>query len=136
MNKSDLFTIRESVEGDKNFILATILRGLYYGESWFSEIPKARFMSEYHKVVEFLLNKPTTAVLVACLKDDPEIILGYAILTPSANIVHFVFCKKAWRNIGIAKALVPSNVTTATHLTKTGLSIIRKKELVFDPFSI
>jgi hypothetical protein len=134
MMKDDLIAIRPTVESDKNFIMATILRGLYYGETWFAEIPKPTFMLHYHKVIEFLLNKDTTEVRIACLKDDPEIIVGYAILSPNINTSHFVFVKKAWRGIGIANSLVPSNTKFATHLTKTGLSIIRKKNIDFNPF--
>jgi citrate lyase synthetase len=136
MTKSDLVLLRPAVESDKNFIMATIMRGLYYGESWFSEIPKSVFMENYHKTVEYILNKPTTEVKIACLKDDPDIILAYSIIDSSKNVVHWVFSKKAWRGIGIAKSLVPENIKTATHLTKTGLVIIRKKDWTFDPFLI
>ncbi len=136
MTRDELMVVRPYIESDKNFIMATFLRGLYYGDSWFSEIPKSVFMSHYHKVIEFLLDKDTTEIKIACLKDDPEVILGYSILTPSTNVVHFVFCKKSWRAIGIAKALVPDSTKVATHLTKLGLSIIRKKNIDFNPYLI
>lgn len=136
MTRDELVVIRPAVEADSNFIMATIMRGLYYGESWFSEIPKSVFMGNYHKTVEALLAKDTTLVLIAALKEDPEIILGYSILTPTTDAIHFVFVKKSWRGIGIAKALVPDNFKIATHLTKTGLSIIRKKGIAFIPFLI
>lgn len=136
MNKSDLVTIRPMVESDKNFVMATMLRGLYYGESWFSEIPKNIFMTNYHKTIENLLARESTQVLIACLSDDADIILAYSVLTPLAHTVHYVHCKPAWRGIGIAKSLVPDTTKFATHLTKTGLSIIRKKGLLFDPFAL
>jgi hypothetical protein len=135
MQKTELITLRVMVESDKNFVMSTIMKGLYYGESWFSEIPKQTFMIEYHKVIEFLLNKPTTHVVVACLREDPDVILGYSICT-APDIAHWVFIKKSWRGIGIANSLVPKDVRYATHLTKTGLSIIRKKNIDFNPFMI
>jgi GNAT superfamily N-acetyltransferase len=134
MNKDELVIVRPTVEADKNFIMATILRGLFYGESWFSEIDKSVFMENYHRVIDFLLAKDTTEVRIACLKEDPEVILGYSIVSPSSNLIHFVFVKKAWRGIGIASMLVPTTTTTATQLTKTGLAIIRKKSIDFNPF--
>lgn len=134
MNRDELVTVRPTVEADKNFIMATILRGLFYGESWFSEIDKSVFMENYHRVIDFLLAKDTTEVRVACLKEDPEVILGYSIISPASNLAHFVFVKKAWRGIGIATMLVPLTTTTATQLTKTGLAIIRKKSIDFNPF--
>ena len=134
MNKSDLISIRPMVESDRNFVLATILRGLYYGESWFSEIPKHIFMENYSKTIEYLLNKPTTSVNMACLRDDPDTLLGYSITSP--EVVHFVFIKVRWRGIGLAKSLVPENTKYATHLTKTGLVIMKNKNLQFHPFML
>ncbi len=134
IDKKNLIAIRDGVPEDHAFIMATWLRGLYYGDSWFSLINKDVFMTAYHLHLETLLKTPGITVKVACLKDDPEVILGYAVLTAD-RIVHWVYCKGAWRKIGIAKSLVPDNVTSATHLTKIGLSILRKKPRIsFNPF--
>ncbi len=78
------------VESDKNFILATMLRGLFYGNSWFSEIDKGVFMCNYHRTLENLLAKDSTQVLIACLKEDPDVILGYSVLNPSEYVVHYI----------------------------------------------
>lgn len=137
MNKNDLITTRDAVFDDYNFIMATWLRGLYYGESWFSLTKKNTFMTNYHKILEFILKKDTTRVKIACLKDDASIILGYAVLTQDNSTLHWVFCKKSWRNIGIAKSLVPAEVKKVTHLTKLGVAILNKHGNVeFDPFSV
>lgn len=134
---AELVALREGTPGDTNFILATWLRGLYYGDTWFSEIPKHTFMTKYHQVVEGILASPSTQVRIACLKDDPEVILGYAIFGQQ-GVIHWVFVKKAWRGVGIATSLVPLPlVTTVTHLTKTGLGIIKKHPTIhFNPFAI
>lgn len=134
MNKSELVAIRSILPEDRNFILATFLRGLYYGDSWFTLIPKQSFMEHYHKVIDYLLAKPGVQVKVACLKDTPDVILGYSIL--SNDTVHFVFVKKNWRGIGIARDLVPNSTKVTTHLTKVGLSILVKKGLTFNPFLV
>ncbi len=136
MIKSDLVTLRPMVESDKNFVMATALRGLFYGESWFSEIKKDTFMSHYHKTLEYILAKDTTQVVIACLKEDPDIILGYSILTPLSDTAHFVFVKKSWRGIGIGRSLIPETTKRVTHLTKVGLVLIRKFNLDFNPFAI
>src|ERR1700690_2054809 len=126
MNKNDLITTRLMNPNDKNFILATFLRGLFYGESWFSLIKKDIFMHNYHSIVEKLLSSDNNYVKVACLKDDPEVILGYAILSKDDQVLHWAFVKKSWRSIGIFKALAPSTVKTVTHLTKAGLGMLKK----------
>ncbi len=136
MNKLDLIAIRAYKPEDKSFILATWLRGLFYGDSWFKEIPKNVFMLKYHTIIEAILAHPKTVVYVACLKEDADVILGYAVLGPD-NIAHWVFTKSAWRGIGIAKSLIPQATQVATHLTRVGLSIIRKSnKIVFNPFAL
>ena len=64
LNKADLITVRDGVMDDKNFILATMLRGIYYGDTAFSEMEKSVFMSNYHNVVERLLESGATTVRV------------------------------------------------------------------------
>lgn len=142
IEKKDLISIRDyDPKQDHNFILATWLRGLYYGDSWFSIIPKNLFMVNYHAALERLLSGPVT-IKVACLREEPNVILGYSVTRKLAlgehvvGVLDWVFVKSAWRKIGIAKALVPSNVEACSHLTKSGLAIMRQKKpsMVFNPF--
>jgi hypothetical protein len=134
-NKEDLIAIRPYKEEDKNFILATFLRGVYYGDSWFSLIPKNIFMAHYHIFAENLIARPGVSIRIACLKEDPEVILGYSI--SKGDAIDWVFVKNAWRGIGIAKSLVPDGVKFVTHLTKSGLAIIKKHpEVQFNPFAL
>ncbi len=138
MNKADLIAIRPMQEDDKNFILSTFLRGLYHGNSWFSLIPKNIFMVHYHKVATALVESPNHEKTIACLKDDPSVILGYAIHHQALDkiVLDYTFVKSSWRGIGIAKSIVPEGVSAITHLTKLGMSIWQKKapNAVFNPF--
>lgn len=135
VEKSDLVAIRYAAEEDRNFILATWLRGLYYGDTWFREVPKEIFMTEYHKILNNILASPNTKIYVACLIDDPDVILGYAVTNQAETTLSWVFVKSAWRGIGIAKGLMPKSITSVTHLTKVGLSILRKHpQVIFNPF--
>lgn len=122
------------VPEDKNFILATWLRGLYYGDSVFSNMRKSTFMSSYHAVIEHLLTKNANSIKVACLKDDPSVILGYAVLAQNDTTLHWAFTKKGWRSIGIIKDLLPNSIKYVTHLTKVGNSIVKSKGWEFNPF--
>lgn len=134
MNKSELVTLRAAEKEDLNFIMATWLRGMYYGESWLSGMKKQDFMKHYHSIIEITLQNPNTRVLVACLKEDPSVILGYSVLSPLSKAVHWVFVKKSWRSIGLARDLVPGDFNAATNLTKVGAAIVKKKEWAFNPF--
>lgn len=140
MQKADLVAIRDFTPEDLNFVMSTWLRGLYHGDSWFSEIPKKVFMECYHRVLESLLSRPEMKIRVACLKDDPEVILGYSATryTHDVVILDYVFVKFAWRGIGIAKSLVDNNLYAVTHLTKAGAAIRKHKlpGVPFNPFLI
>lgn len=143
LDKKDLISTRSNTPGDRNFILATWLRGSYYGDSWYSLIPKNIFMEQYHTILEKFLLRPGVNIKIACLKDDPEVILGYSVSRnikhgeADISIVDWVFVKAAWRKIGIGKLLMPNKINTVTHLTKAGLSILKQKlpNVIFNPFA-
>ncbi len=133
--KQDIVTTRAYHEGDKALVLASWLKGLYYGDSWFSLIPKDIFMKAYHALLERLLDAPGVEIKVACLKDDPEVILGYAVYTNT--VLHWIFVKKSWRKIGIAKMVCPAELTAVTHLTDLGKQLLRNRPgVVFNPFAL
>ncbi len=132
-----IYEIRDFKEDDRKFIKATFLKGLYFGDSWYSLIPNAIFVDNYTKVADALLSSPNTIVKVACLKDDADVILGYSILGHQFSTVHWVFVKSAWRKGGIGRALVPLRPDTVTHLTALGKSLMSKIETAsFNPFKL
>jgi hypothetical protein len=132
-----LYDIRDAKADDRNFVLATFLRGLYYGDSWFSLIPKDIFMANYKKVGEFLVTSPNINIKVACLKEDPDVIIGYSILSQDFSTIHWVYVKNIWRKQGIGRSLVPQHPTTVTHLTALGKTLLSKFEnCIFNPFAI
>lgn len=119
---------------DKSFIMSTLLKGIYYGDSWFSLIPKDIFMSNYHPHIERLLSAPGVDVTIACLGEDPDVIIGYSVTTNT--ILHYVFCKRSWRKIGVAKLLLPQTVSAVSHLTDLGRKLLPKLPgAIFNPFS-
>lgn len=142
LDRKDLISIRDHTSLDRNFILATWLRGLYYGDTWFSQIPKAIFMEQYHAILERFLTRPDVKIKIACLKEDPEVILGYSVSRNlklgEANIVvlDWVFVKSVWRKIGVGKLLMPNRINACTHLTKAGSAIAKNKlpDMIFNPF--
>lgn len=142
IDRKELIEVRSYTANDRNFILATYLRGLYYGDSWFSMIPKGIFMENQHRVIEKVLSNPNVDIKVACLKEDKDTILGYSISRKLGDpqnpivVLDWIFCKSAWRGIGIAKMLYPAHTSACTHLTKSGAAIVREKcnHLIFNPY--
>lgn len=133
----NLYIIRDGVLDDRPFIFSTALRGLYYGNVVMRETPKNIFMKRYHEIFERIMDLPTVEIKVACLADDPSVILGYSIIGGNGTIAHWCFVKSAWRKIGIAKALVPNTIKSFTHRTSLSDSIMKKHvEVKYDPFTI
>ncbi len=132
--------IRDGTPEDHPLIYSTVLKGLFYGNEQINLIrPKDAFMAAYHKVIEARLASDTTTVKVACLKSDPTTVLGYAIFhftAPDYRVLDWVFVKRRWRTIGIAKLLVPKGaINTVTNLTKTGITLLYDHpEVSFNPF--
>ncbi len=134
MPQIDLIAIRCWTPPDYNFVKATWIRALRFGSSWFSKIDGPSYYKAYSGALDRLLLLPETSVKVACLADEPDVILGYAV---SRNrTLDFVYVRKRWRGIGIAKSLVPSDFNSVTHLTETGKAIIEKNypDVSFNPF--
>lgn len=153
-----MYEIRDAVNSDISFIMATFLRGLYYGDSFndpddnpnpdhvvkcLSLMPKDVFMDNYKKIVQALVASPKNVVKVACLKEDPDVILGYSVLSADHQTVHWVYVKKGpkedggWRRKGIGRSLVPNNPTSVTHLTELGRMLLPKlPKCVYNPFNV
>lgn len=132
----NLISVRDAVPADDSFILSTWLKRLYHDndeKSYIGEMNSDDFYLNYEKVIKYILKKPAVWVRIACLKDDPDVIVGYAVI--EKNILHWVYTKKGWRELGIAKKLVPPYITHFTHLTDTA-RIIKPKEWIFNPFLI
>lgn len=121
--------IRDVRKEDLPLIYSTWLLGLYHGCEWFSRIKKDSFFKNYKLALERLL--PRCTIKVAVLSDDDDVILGYVVYRDST--LDWIFVKKAWRKMGIAKMLLPQGINNCTHLTKVGRSL-KPKEWTFDPF--
>lgn len=136
MTFQGLYDIRDATSEDMAFVMATFLRGLYYGDEYFSQIPKDIFMSHYSKAAKLAWESPRIKVKVACLKEDKNVILGYSIISADERAIVWLFVKTAWRKQGIGKSLLPADPIYVTHLTTLGKSLLTEKlpHIQFNPF--
>ena len=140
-SEKNLIIFRPFELADEAFIFTTWLNGLYFGSDSVKkfydaiEITKDQFFKKYHKVIEIILDCPSVNINVACLKEDPDVILGYSVTDTIHNepTLHYVFVKSAWRKMGLAKELIPKDIIRCTHLTKVGRAI-KPKEWTYSPF--
>lgn len=129
MNKRDLIDYRQGLATDDPFIFSSWLNGLRYANDMFEQIDQEIYFKHYHQRIELILKR--SEVNIACLKDDPDVILGYSVVEPT--ILHWVFVKPAWRGIGLMRDLVPKDTKSVTHLTRVGLKI-KPTNVVYNPF--
>jgi len=127
--------VRDGNDNDRNFIMATAMRSICHSDPRFKDVPHKVFMDHYHPVLESRVDGPFTIVKVACLTDDPDTVLGYALYRQvgSQTILDYVYVKAAWRRIGVAKSVMPPNVDAVTHLTAVGKKLM-PKGAIFNPF--
>lgn len=132
-----MWMIREPKASDLNFIYATWLNSYHY-DSWTKSISKSVFFGNYKLVIDHILSN--ASILVACNKDEPEVIYGYIIYEPQK--AHYVFVKEAFRAFGIARHLFEEAFKDfediiVTHRTESSLPILKKHtQLIFNPFDL
>lgn len=144
---SDSVVFRPAVEGDLAFIFKSWLLGQYHGNrpakgvkltgkipvDYMGSIEQDVFMKQYHKFIESLLLEPSVEVTVACLSTDPDVVIGYSVFKRDSLI--WVHVKPDWRNIGIARDLIPKTIKTTSSLTRVGDIIRKKRGWTFNPWS-
>lgn len=147
MDKRQLIQYRSVQSTDMAFIYRSVLMGTYHGNKppkgqkhdprcpvdFFSSIDQDTFMKEYHGFLEGMFARPGTEIKIACLVEDPDVILGFSICHGST--INFVFVKPDWRRIGLATDLLPKEVTNVSGFTRVGDIIRRRKGWSFNPWS-
>lgn len=125
--------LRQPNPDDKNFIMATWLKGQYYGSPYFQQVPEDVYFREYaHKISDILFTKGVR-LNVACDQADPSWIVGFSVFKDQS--IYWVHVKKDFRGKGIGTLLLEGGPFTAIKaLTKVGREIARKKGLIFNPF--
>lgn len=126
--------IRPAELNDKSFIMATWLRGNYYGNPFFNFMPPDLYYKLYAILITDILFSDETRIDIACGENAPEWIVGFIVYT--GPILHWAYVKVDYRNRGIANMLCKEKgITTSSSTTKSGQAIIRKKGLIFNPLS-
>jgi ribosomal protein S18 acetylase RimI-like enzyme len=133
-----LIEIRPATERDLPFIFSSWLRS-YRNESKFARnISSSVFYEWHHKVIERFFERDRVA-LIAHAPGEPEVILGYLCAESSGNIIQYIYVKKAFRKMGIAKKLYEhakiKDGCEFTHWTTDVNWIMKKTDLlIYNPY--
>lgn len=120
---------REGTPEDEAFIYATWRNGSYYGPNRMK--PAAEFFRAKTEEIREILSRAKQVhqgIRIACIKDAPEVILGYAIFTGDGHL-EWIFVKEQFRGKKIGTFLTPRLKTVSPEMTKAGAAIVNKKNL-------
>lgn len=128
-------------EAYRPMIYSKWLRSLRYGNPAFKIIDSDQYYKNYRLVIEHLLAKPSSIVLLAALSDDHDVVLGFSV--HREDVLDYIYVHKDCRKIGIGTKLMPEGITTFKHFTLTAGAIWQNKDpakqkykhLKFNPFA-
>ena len=106
--------------GDIGMILATWRNHLWYDEPR-DESKADEFFRTATRNIKKVIRHPDTRIKVACLKDDPIIIIGYAVI--NKKNLEWAYVKIDYREKGIATMLAKGCDTISEPMTKIGKGI-------------
>lgn len=134
--------VRTAFLEDVPFIFATWLRSYRHASSFARKISNEVFYARHHMVVDMILKREGSSVLVAHPKGEPDVILGYLVTErqpDGTDVVHYTYVKKSFRQMGIARALwstLEKKKYTITHYTVDADWISNKYNTIYDPYRI
>jgi hypothetical protein len=114
----------------RNMIYSKWLKSLRHGNDMFKLIDPKSYYSYHHLLIDDLLGRPTCAVRLAALSDNPDVVLGFSVCRLGAvNVIDYVYVNRDVRKLGIGTSLLPPTTVPEavyTHVTKTGLTIAKE----------
>lgn len=141
MSEADyLYILRPYKKEDLNFIQNSWGSSYYKGAEFNSFLSPKEFNSKHRPIRESILLKANAAVLIACGKEDKDLILGWILVEkPKVGItLHYIYIKEAFKSEGISEALLKAALTDkpilVTHMTDRAQKIIKKKTAYFKDY--
>lgn len=119
----------------KNFVRSKWIRSYRYGNDFIKLADADSYFATYTYYITTLILKPETIVRLALLTEDTDVALGFSV--SRGNILDYIHVHKDYRKSGIGMKLLPKNIDTFTHLTKTGMKLWPTKmpQAKFNPFA-
>lgn len=108
-------------------VLSRWLKSLRHGKTgndYFRLIDKDHYYENYEAYLHRLLNKTTTTVKIAVLTNDHDVVFGWSMI--EGKHLHYIHVHEDYRKKGIGKSLIPKEIDTITHATKSWLDIWNK----------
>jgi GNAT superfamily N-acetyltransferase len=131
--------LRPLMPGDERLIFNSWLNSYREGAQGAREVTRNLYFSQHHRLIERVLHRGV--VVVAADATEPANILGYAVgeRVGGLAVVHYVYVKAPFRNVGIGSALLKSLCAGAegvhhSHATRAGVQLVKRFKSVFNPY--
>lgn len=135
--------IRPMRDGDMEFVKSSWLKNYKNSSSFAKRITHDVFFKWHGAIVDSILARPQTEILIATLPDEEGVILGFFVVEKQglSRVAHYLFVRREWRKLGLARALIEASGDSAfvfTHWTDPMDSISNRKDitLVYDPYRL
>jgi len=133
--------LRAANSEDVSFIFNSWLksfRNSFFAKSIANEI----YFNSHHKVIEKLIKE--SKITVACSESDPNQLYGYICAGQVDNffMLHYIYVKHSFRNMGIAKSLLnsfdhdPSVASIFTHNTRVCDKLASRYNFIYNPYML
>lgn len=137
--------VREPTNSDTNFITNSWLESFRQGGYMNATVPNRVYFNQHHRILEKIV--PRSRILVACNSTDTRQVFGWicAELMDRHLVIHYIYIKDDFRQMGIASRLVRllldtqdvvKNVILTTHQTwKSKVLIQGRREWDLKPMA-
>jgi GNAT superfamily N-acetyltransferase len=114
-------------ERDAAMLFSTWRNSLWFDTPGRDESLNHKFFRDCTRLIKTILAHDDARVEIACLSDDPNLILGAAVFN-SDNLV-WIYVKADYRGRGIATLLAKEAKTVSNPSTRIGKAIVKEKNL-------
>lgn len=140
MSLPDEVLVRDAIEDDMPFFYNSLLHHYKHSSPHTRLISDFIFYRGHQKLISDTLERKGNVLKFAALKDDPKVVFGFLWANMCPETLHYVYIKKAFRSLGLAKHLYfsvfkPDQEVFFSHLSYDGGKIICKyQQFMFNPY--
>ena len=136
---NDQVRLRPMIEDDLPFLFNSWLKS-YRLSNFAEKITNTIYFEDHHKLIERIVENSN--ILMACNPSDPSQLYGYVVSGKEGDILilHFLYVKHTFRNMGIGKTLLDAvghtseSASVYTHHTRMADKLASKHNLVYHPY--
>lgn len=132
--------IRDARESDMPFFWSSTLNHFKHSATATKNIPASIYFWHEQKIIEKMLKRAGSFIRMAALRDDDETVLGFVWGNEAPQTLHYLYVKRAFRLMGIAKQLCDESFDDidqiyVSRMSYDGARLIGKyKQLVYNPY--